>query len=49
MDLAQAFIFYAGWIFSVTWGTLLATVSVIAFGRDILPATQPAAVETERQ
>ncbi len=37
MDLAQAYIFYAGWIFSIVWGALLAAVSVIAFGRDILP------------
>jgi len=47
MDLAQAFIIYAGWIFSVAWGTLLATVGVIVFGRDILPTSQPAAVEKE--
>jgi hypothetical protein len=48
MDLAQTFIFYAGWIVSVTWGTLLATVSVIIFGRDLLPVAQPATVEKKR-
>jgi hypothetical protein len=49
MDLAQAFIIYAGWIFSIAWGTLLAAVSVIAFGRDILPTSQRATVEKERR
>jgi hypothetical protein len=48
MDLAQAFIVYAGWIFSVAWGTVLAAVSVIAFGRDILPRAQRATIEKER-
>jgi hypothetical protein len=37
MDLAQAFIFYAGWFFFTAWGMVLAAVSLIAFGRDILP------------
>jgi hypothetical protein len=49
MDLAQAFILYAGWIFSVAWGTLLAAVSVIAFGRDILPSAEGASVEKEHR
>jgi hypothetical protein len=48
MDLAQAFIVYAGWIFSVAWGTVLAAVSLIAFGRDILPSPQRATVEKDR-
>jgi uncharacterized membrane protein len=48
MDLAQAFIVYAGWVFSVAWGTVLAAVSVIAFGRDILPSAQRTTVEKER-
>ena len=37
MDMAQVFIFDAGWIFFAAWGMVLAAVSVIAFGRDILP------------
>jgi hypothetical protein len=45
MDLAQAFVSYAGWIFSVTWGTVLAAISMIAFGRDILPNAKRAAVK----
>jgi hypothetical protein len=48
MDLAQTFIVYAGWIFSVAWGALLAAVSVIAFGRDILPSAHRTTVEKER-
>jgi hypothetical protein len=37
MDLAQAFIFDLGWVFFAAWGTVLAAVSAIAFGRDLLP------------
>jgi hypothetical protein len=48
MDVAQAFIFYAGWIFSVAWGALLAAVSVVAFGRDIVPKPQRVTAEKER-
>ena len=47
MDLAQAFIFAVGWIFFAAWGMVLAAVSVIAFGRDILPTAQPVTVEKE--
>jgi|HubBroStandDraft_4_1064222.scaffolds.fasta_scaffold01518_10 hypothetical protein len=49
MDMAQAIIFYAGWIFSIGWGALLAAVSVVAFGRDIVPRPQRATVEKERR
>jgi hypothetical protein len=48
MDLAQVFIFAVGWIFFAAWGVVLAAVSVVAFGRDILPATQRATVAKER-
>jgi hypothetical protein len=48
MDLAQVFIFDIGWVFFATWGVVLAVVSVVAFGRDILPFAQRAAVEKER-
>lgn len=37
MDLAQVFIFVAGWIFFAAWGVVLAAVSIIAFGRDLTP------------
>jgi hypothetical protein len=41
MDLAQVFIFIfdLGWVFFVAWGMVLAAVSAIAFGRDLLPFT----------
>jgi hypothetical protein len=38
VDLAQVFIFVAGWIFFAAWGLALVVVSVVAFGRDILAA-----------
>lgn len=38
MDMAQ-FIFYAGWFFFGVWGIVLGTVTVIAFGPDILDST----------
>jgi hypothetical protein len=37
MDLAQVSIFDLGWIFFAAWGTVLAALSAIAFGRDLLP------------
>ena len=48
MDTAQVFIFYAGWIFFTAWGMVLAAVSAIAFGRDIVPAARPANAEEDR-
>jgi hypothetical protein len=38
MDLAQVFIFDLGWLFFAAWATVLAAVSVVAFGRDIMPS-----------
>jgi hypothetical protein len=40
MDLAQVLVFVVGWIFFAAWGTVLAAVSVIAFGRDLLSSTE---------
>jgi hypothetical protein len=40
MDMAQAFIFDAGWFFFAAWGMVLAALSVIAFGRDLLGIRQ---------
>jgi hypothetical protein len=48
MDLAQVFIFDLGWVFFAAWGMVLAALSIIAFGRDILPAADRAAVEKDR-
>jgi hypothetical protein len=39
MDLAQVFIFDLGWAFFAAWGTALAAVTVIAFGRDIVASS----------
>jgi hypothetical protein len=39
MDLAQVFIFDLGWLFFAAWGTVLAAVSVVAFGRDIFASS----------
>ena len=39
MDLAQVFIFDLGWAFFAAWGTALAAVTVVAFGRDIFAST----------
>jgi len=40
MDMAQVFVFDVGWAFFAAWGMVLAAVSVIAFGRDLLPFLQ---------
>jgi hypothetical protein len=40
MDLAEAFILDAGWVFIAAWGLVLTAVSVIAFARDI-PGFKP--------
>ena len=36
MDLAEAYIFQLGFVFFATWSIALATLSVLAFGRDIV-------------
>ena len=40
MEIAEAIIFNAGWLFFAAWAVVLATVSVIAFGWDVLPVMQ---------
>jgi hypothetical protein len=40
VDLAQVFIFVAGWIFFAAWGLALVAVSVVAFGRELLFSTE---------
>jgi hypothetical protein len=44
MDMIQVFIFDVGWIFFAAWGMALAALSIIAFGRDILPGAQQTTV-----
>ncbi len=41
MDVAQVLIFIIGWIFFAAWAAVLAALSVLAFGRDILRPSQP--------
>lgn len=48
MDMVEVFIFDIGWIFFAAWGMALIALSVIAFGRDILPVAQPATRGKER-
>jgi len=36
MEMAEVFIFDAGWLFFAAWGIVLAAVGIIAFGQDIL-------------
>jgi hypothetical protein len=36
MDVAEGYIFSAGWVFFVGWGMILAVVGAVAFGRDIV-------------
>jgi len=38
MDSAQNFVLDLGWIFFVAWGMVLAALSVIAFGPDLVPS-----------
>jgi hypothetical protein len=45
----EVFVFDVGWIFFAAWGMALAALSVIVFGRDILPDAHPATVKRERQ
>ncbi|MGA7905787.1 MAG: hypothetical protein WCA16_00170 [Candidatus Sulfotelmatobacter sp.] len=40
MELSQAYIIDAGWIFFAGWGVVLLAISVAAFGRDLLPSTR---------
>jgi len=49
MDMAQAFIFVAGWLFFAAWGMVLAAVCVIAFGPDIRAVTGRTTGERERR
>jgi hypothetical protein len=39
MDSAQMFVFDLGWLFFAAWGTILTALGVVAFGHDIVAAT----------
>lgn len=47
MELAQALIVYVEWIFFTAWGMILAAVSVVAFGKDMLPTARREAIEKD--
>jgi hypothetical protein len=47
MDIVQAFVLDLGWIFFIAWGTVLAAVGAIAFGRDLFPSTSRPRYEPE--
>jgi hypothetical protein len=49
MDLEPVFIFDVGWLFFAAWGVILAAVSVIAFGRDIVPALPRLTRQSDRR
>jgi hypothetical protein len=49
MELDQVFIFEIGWAFFAAWGIVLAAISVVAFGRDLLPVMRRPAHERERR
>jgi hypothetical protein len=38
MDMAQGFLFDAGWIFFAVWGMILAALGAITFRKDIAPS-----------
>ncbi len=41
MDVVQTVIFFASWIFFAGWGAVLTALSVVTFGRDLLPFAEP--------
>lgn len=47
IDLAQGFILDVGWVFFAAWGMVLAAISVIAFGRDLLSVTEQTSRDRE--
>jgi len=47
MDQAQVFIFDLGWFFFAAWSLLLAAVSIVAFGRDLLGLTETRASKNQ--
>ncbi|MFZ0759940.1 MAG: hypothetical protein WAM69_08335 [Candidatus Sulfotelmatobacter sp.] len=49
MDVAQVLMFDVGWIFFAAWGMVLAAVSVIAFGHDLLAFAERESGEANRE
>jgi hypothetical protein len=43
-----AYLFYAGWLFFAGWSTVLVALSVIAFGKDLVPSPERREVRKNR-
>jgi len=41
MILTESFLADAGWLFFAAWSAVVTVVSIIAFGRDLLPSKTP--------
>jgi hypothetical protein len=37
MTISDSFLSYAGWLFFAVWSLMVLVVSIVAFGRDLLP------------
>jgi hypothetical protein len=49
MELAQVFIVYAEWIFFTAWGTALAALAAVAFGRDLVSSAEDKSKRVDSQ
>ncbi len=47
MEMAEALIFDAGWLFFAAWGIVLAAVGIVAFGQDLLKIDLPSSGENK--
>ncbi len=41
MTLTDSFLSNAGWLFFAAWTVMVAAVTIVAFGRDLLPSKSP--------
>jgi hypothetical protein len=39
MTFSESFLSNAGWIFFAAWSAIVTAISIVAFGRDLLPWT----------
>lgn len=49
MELSEVYIIDAGWIFLTAWGVILLGISLMAFGRDLLPSAKQDRSELRRR
>lgn len=38
MAFSESFLSNAGWLFFAAWSIIIAAISIVAFGRDLLPS-----------